>query len=290
MIYDTFLFFNELELLEVRLHELDAVVDRFVLVESRRTHSNQPKNLVFQENRHRFEKYADKIIHVIVDDTPDTKDSWIIEGHDRRAIDRGLKNCRPDDLILMSDLDEIPRAEAVREACARLVFGDSVLARTWSRLLRHPLAVNHLRNPFKKYHPLVTVFEQRLYYYFLDCQCDDPAWWPGTRMVFFRDYTSAYDLRRWSGRRVRDAGWHFSYMGGVERIRQKLAAYAHQEFNRAEFTDPNRIAQLIGQGRDILGDGKPLRWVKLDDSYPRLIRENPGRFASWLGSPSWPGA
>ena len=76
MIYDTFLFFNEFDLLDIRLHELDAVADKFVLVEATRTHSDQPKPLYYAENRERYAAFHDKIIHVVVER---------YAGHRRRA-------------------------------------------------------------------------------------------------------------------------------------------------------------------------------------------------------------
>lgn len=293
MIYDTFLFFNELEMLELRLRELAGVVDRFVVVESPRTHSNQPKPLVFAANRDRFRDFAGQIIHVVVEDDPATLRAWAptgprrfaIEDHDRRSIGRGLADCRPDDVILTGDVDEIPRAGVLRAAVAGMRFRTDPAARLTSWLLARPPVVRHARSLFKKRHPLVTVFEQRMFYYFLNCACVNRPWWPGTRMVFFRDFTSAYDLRRWGGRRLPDAGWHFSFMGGVERIRAKIAAYAHQEYNRPEFTDPAEIARRIGPGKDLFGDGTELQWVDVDESFPSLVREQPERFAAWLGPP-----
>lgn len=293
MIYDTFLFFNEFELLELRLRELAGVVDRFVVVESPRTHSNQPKPLWFAGNRERFREFDSQIIHVVVDDDPTALAAWTpagrsrfaIEDHDRRSMSRGLKGCRPDDVILTGDVDEIPRAASLRSAVDRLRFQDSALSRLWSAFLRQPVFVNHARNLYRKWHPRVTVFEHRMYYYFLNCACVNRPWWPGTRMAFYRDFTSGYDLRRWGGRRVPDAGWHFSFMGGIDRIRAKIAAYAHQEYNRPEFTDPAEIARRIGPGKDLFGDGTELQWVDVDESFPSLVREQPERFAAWLGPP-----
>ena len=124
-----------------------------------------------------------------------------------------------------------------------------------------------------------------MFYYCLNFACVDRPWWLGTRMVFRRDFTSAYDLRRWGGRHWPNAGWHFSYMGGVERIRAKLAAYAHTEYNRPEFTDAAQLARRLGRGEDVLGTGLKLGWVPIDDTFPRSLRENPGPFASWIGPP-----
>ena len=90
MIYDCFSFYNELELLELRLHELKDVVDKFVLVEATRKHSNQPKSLCFLENRDRFAQFADKIIHIVVDDAPATDRPFAIERFQRNAIARSM--------------------------------------------------------------------------------------------------------------------------------------------------------------------------------------------------------
>lgn len=282
MIIDTFPFFNELELLEVRLHELDAVVDRFVLAEAPRTHSNQPKPLHFAENRERFKKFLPKITHIVVDDLPDTADAWLLEGLQRRGVDRGLAGCQPDDIILHSDADEIPDARAVAALSRSMPSRSGALGNLWHRLLATPFAVRWLRFYLKKRHPFVWTFDQRQFYYFLNLASQNQPVWQGTRATRFRDFTSAFDLRRWEGHRVPNAGWHFSYMGGVDRVRQKLKAFAHQEFNRPEFLDEKHIEEALQAGRWVLGDEHQLGFVPLDDSFPESIRSRRERFAAWI--------
>src|SRR5579859_7699219 len=116
MVYDCFTFFNELDLLEIRLNVLNSVVDKFVLVEATLTHQGKPKPLYYNENKARYSGFHDKIIHVIVDKYPDYegKSSWVLEHHQRNMIMQGLKECQPDDTILISDLDEIPRPELIK--------------------------------------------------------------------------------------------------------------------------------------------------------------------------------
>jgi len=282
MIYDTFPFFNELELLEVRLNELDPVVDRFVLAEATRTHSNQPKPLLFHANRERFRRFLPKITHIVVDDFPDSTDAWLLEGWQRRAVDQGLMECRPDDIVLHSDLDEIPRASVVARLPEMLPFSTAAGSRSWHGLLRRRSVIWFARNLFKRRHPFVRVLEQRMYYHFLNCVSQSQPVWPGTRAVRYRAYTSAFDLRRWDGRRIADAGWHFSYMGGVERVRQKLLAFAHQEFNRTEFTDAEKIEAALKEGRWALGEGHRLAFEPLDETFPAFVRENRERFRDWI--------
>ena len=120
MIYDCFTFFNELDLLEIRLNVLNDVVDKFVLVEATTTFSGTPKPLYFNENKKRFDKFASKIIHVIINDTPIQPKTiigeyWSWEFFQRNAIVRGLVNCKETDTILISDLDEIPNPNQIKD-------------------------------------------------------------------------------------------------------------------------------------------------------------------------------
>src|SRR5689334_5945992 len=113
MIYDCFIFFNELELLDIRLNILNEVVDKFVLVEATQTHQYKPKPLYYSDNKERFKAFHDKIIHLIVDELPPNptngpRNSWDMERFQRNCIARGLNDCKPDDVIIISDLDEIP--------------------------------------------------------------------------------------------------------------------------------------------------------------------------------------
>jgi beta-1,4-mannosyl-glycoprotein beta-1,4-N-acetylglucosaminyltransferase len=283
MVYDTFPFFNELELLEARLAELDPVVDRFVLAEATRTHSNKPKPLHFQENRQRFAPFLSKIIHLVVDDCPDSANAWVIEKFQRDAVGRGLVGCRPDDIIMNSDVDEIPRASSVRWLREQMRFGNGPGARFWSTVLRQNWVVGLARNLFKKRHPRVWLFEHRQFYHFLNCTSRTLPWWDGTRAVFFRDFTRARDLRSWKGRRIPDAGWHFSYMGGVDRVREKLQAFAHQEYNRPEYVDRQKVEEALREGRWALGPEHRLEFVPFDGTFPEFLQRNRERFQDWVG-------
>lgn len=113
MIYDCFTFFNEFDLLEVRLRELDPVVDVFVLAEATRTFSGTPKPLYFEENKEHFWPYLHKIRHIIVDDMPDDPDPWKLESHQRRSLARGLVGLDDMDVVIVTDADEILRHQTV---------------------------------------------------------------------------------------------------------------------------------------------------------------------------------
>ena len=114
-IYDCFLFFNELDLLEIKLHELYDHVDYFVLVEAKETFRGQGKQLYFHQNQDRFSKFLDKIIHVKVEERLQTNNPWDREFFQRNQILRGLKDCYDDDIVIIEDLDEIVRASKLPE-------------------------------------------------------------------------------------------------------------------------------------------------------------------------------
>ena len=114
MVYDCFQFFNELDMLKIRLNVLNDVVDRFVISEATETFSGIKKPLYYEENKDMFAEFADKIIHVVVDDTPEggthERDTF-----QKNAVTRGLAGCTDDDIIIFSDLDEIPNPDKIRE-------------------------------------------------------------------------------------------------------------------------------------------------------------------------------
>jgi beta-1,4-mannosyl-glycoprotein beta-1,4-N-acetylglucosaminyltransferase len=288
MIYDCFTFFNELELLELRLHELADIVDKFVLVEATKTHSNKPKPLHYQENRDRFSEFRDKIIHVVVDDLPDAKNPWVLENHQRNCIMRGLANCRSDDFVLVSDLDEIPRAATVAKVSAEMrfredFFSNAAHAALNSHLVKSVFHRRGFRRRLRNNHPFVLKFQQPLFRYFLNCRSAQPSFGYGTRMLHFRDFSCAEEIRHSGYKIVKNGGWHFSWMGGVQRIRQKLAAYAHQERNLPRFAETERIEQAISEGRLFFNRDKRHEFVPLDDSFPRYLLEHPEKFSTWIG-------
>ncbi|CAO3377397.1 tetratricopeptide repeat protein [Azospirillum argentinense] len=271
-IYDCFQFYNELDLLEVRLAELDAVVDRFVLVEAAFTHAGDPKPLHYAENRARFAAYADKIIHVVVDDDPGGF-AWQREAHQRDAIVRGLDGCDPTDMIVISDADEILRPWVME------------------RLRREPDDGHSL------FAPHLDIF-----LYFLDLKSPDPwvsvaaAPWELIRRIGAN--RARYLTKLGHGRVVPEAGWHFTWMGGIERFRAKLQAFAHREMIAAFDRDPaanrDRLDRFYATGR-FDGGAVPGMWTSLspipiDDGFPRLIRERFDHFRAlgWISPAARP--
>lgn len=281
MIYDCFTFFNELDLLEIRLNVLNSTVDKFVIVEATKTHQGKDKPLFFSENKSRYSDFSDKIIHIVVDEYPENegKLAWILERHQRNMILKGLKDCKPDDVILISDVDEIPNPQKIIENKNKLG---------------------------------IKIFLQKMYYYFMNCvnaSLKENFRWPGTVMVNFSEFSSPQYYRDLSiaitgfysprfiirlyvklvfyfkikpkGEKVfliDDGGWHFSYLGGVDAIIKKLEAFAHSEYNKEEFKDSKSIEKAINSGKDIFGRDFTYKFVSLDDSFPKFIQNNRNKF------------
>ena len=275
MIYDCFTFFNELDLLEIRLNVLKDVVDKFVLVESDRTFTNRPKELIFEKNKARFAAFADKIIHIVVKDYPEYTSPWIYESIQRNHIADGLKDAKPDDWVLVSDIDEIPNPDKVCE-CAKTKGS-------------------------------AFVFCQRYYAYYLNyVNVRNPRWW-GLKMLSYADFCHALDgvkvvyddflpealnqgttasKIRMRGlpkmRKVFNGGWHFTSLGGVAAVIEKLKSYSHQEHcNDSWRYDPVSVERMIQDGKS---PGLKMNCfaVKIDASFPQYIRDNQSKYANLI--------
>lgn len=258
MIVDCFPFFNELDLLEIRLHELAPVVDRFVLCEATLTHSGKPKPLYFSDNRARFSGFP--ITRVIVEDYHgiDLNDAWSLERHQRQVgVSSAVELFHPD-LLIVSDCDEIPSADAVRTASA-------ISAQT-------------------------QTFDMGMYYYYLNCRCDSLRWRRGQIVRPNGDRPNARQIRRTRhAPLIWNAGWHFSYLGGVKKIQEKLAAFAHREKDIAQWNTEDEIASRVSAGRDLFDRDDKYRFVidRSLDALPKYVQDNRARFAEYLcDSPS----
>ena len=118
MIYDVFLLFNEIDLLDIRLNILENVVDKFIIIESNKTFSGKNKDLYYYKNRARFEKWWDKIEYKIVDNMPignTSEDNWAREFHQRNIGCESIYHCNDDDIIIVSDVDEVPNPNVLKK-------------------------------------------------------------------------------------------------------------------------------------------------------------------------------
>lgn len=271
-VIDTFQFCDELDVLEIRLNELSGVVDRFVLVEADRTHLGQPKPLVFAGNRGRFAAFAERIEHVVVTALPDDPSPWVRENAQREAIARGLVGLRPNDVVVVSDVDEIPRAEALARARDHLLADDGS-------------------------HGCLCVFAMPDHYFRLDYRNDGA---PAARSVAVRgdrfhrvtpqilrhlrlyaDLDGSVSRYPHPFHVLPDAGWHFSFVGDDEAVAGMFARMLpHAGVDPPRFR-ADEIAGIIRERRRIFRPNE--RWtVAPPEDLPACIRRHPERFAGLM--------
>lgn len=262
-IFDCFKFFNELELLELRLMELYDFVDYFVIVEANKTHTGIEKEFIFEKNKQYFSQYLDKIIHVKVEDLPkyskndmSKKDGgiWDTENFQRNCIMRGLYNkANIGDKIIVSDLDEIPNVETIKK-----YLND----RNW------------------------ITFTQDLFYYYVNCKQNES--WNGPIMAPYGTFQTPQQLRdaaRFGFNAKPNGGWHYSFMGGADRIKTKVESIAESHLIIDKVGDINEIEKKMNLQVDLWGrtqyssmkqivdisNNKPKKMDKFLEKYPNFF-------------------
>lgn len=281
MIYDCVPFFNELDILKLRMHIMAPYVEKFVIEESTVTFSGEPKPMIFAENRELFAEFEEKILYVAVDNSPMSG----VTTHERdkfqkNQLIKAMGDCKAEDIIIFSDVDEIPNPKVLTDVIAHF-------------------------DASKIYH-----FAQRMFYCFLNMEevsgnllsitGEFPGvakrQWLGTKVCSFGNLPKEgiVFLREVSPTdpasvRVADGGWHFGYMGGngerdvAKRIGEKVKAAAHQEYNSTRYLTEAVDRLLCGE--DIFDrDAKFIR-TEIDDSYPAYLREHMEEYGYLLAPP-----
>ena len=265
-IYDCFQFFNEEHIVDLRFNILNEYVDKFVIAESTVNHQGKYKKLNFDINK--YKKFQNKIENVIVNDTPEKFKSYheggesLVEQHQRNSIMKGLENAHDNDLIILSDVDEIPDLSKLNK------FDNSNYA----------------------------VFSQKMFMYKINLLNLGENNWHGSRICLKKRFKSPQWFRNlkfkkypfWRIDKIRNlqiienGGWHFSFLQTPKNISKKIRSFAHGEFNKAEITDENNINEKINNNEDIFNRGHKLKRVDLDESFPKFILENKIKLKDWI--------
>ena len=293
-IYDCFMYFDEDLLLDIRLNYLDKFVNKFVITEATYTHNGNRKKLNFDINK--FKKFKDKIVYIKVDKEPkniinlnegESKnqrgEKLILNGmardyYQRESIQEGLKDAKENDIILISDLDEIPK-------------------------------LNNF--DFSKIKNNIIFFEQKIFYYKLNLHYENFTW-HGTRAIKKRNLLSPQWLRNIKGKTypwwrfdtyfskkkysnlifIKDGGWHFTCQRKPEDLEKKLLKFAHHYEFEESGIELNDIKKLIKEKRviyDYKVDQKEFKWggksllKKIDlNQLPDYISQNKTEFKEWI--------
>ena len=293
-IFDCFMYFDDDMLLDLRLNYLNDYVDKFVLVESLFTHSGKKRELLFDKKK--FNKFKDKIIYVVLDKEPgnivsilendkdDIKNSKYIlnaakrENFQRDSISDGIIEAESDDIILISDLDEIPDLE---------------------------------KNNLKKIKNKLIFFKQKLFYYKFNLKLNSFEWF-GTKACKKKNLISPQWLRNIKDRKypiwradilfskvkyrdihfVENGGWHFSYMKTAKNIEKKLTSYLHHREYDLDPLGEEKIQNMINSKKPVYNlktdmkkskfkGGEELIISKLDE-LPSYIEKNLNKYKQWL--------
>ena len=257
-VYDCITFFNEIDLLKLRLNILDNIVDYFVICESEYDHRGEKKKIFFKESD--FQKFKNKIIYLNLKKFPSFETTWERQDFQRDFLINGIKSAKNDDIILFSDVDEIPNLENNKK-----------------------LILNNLDK--------VGIFNQKVYYFKLNLRVQDYEKWEGTRILKKKKLKSFSWLRAnirlknlkykfWRIDKfkniyeVENGGWHFSFLGDAETISSKIKSYTHSEFDKQEFTDLDKIRNRISNLQDPYDRQKKIIKTLIDNTYPKYIYQN----------------
>jgi hypothetical protein len=250
-IFDCFIFFNEIELLQLRLRELYDLVDHFVVCEAPVTFRGHEKPLHFAEHPELFRQYSSKIRHVVVDDMPETRSPWDREYHQRSAIRRGLFDMRPGDVVMVSDADEIIAPSAVRYVRAHdgyFMFD----------MPMYQFYINMRALPSGWAKAFAYTWE-------MDPEIGDYNWIRGHELQSFERFPNRHH-------KVERAGWHFTFLGGADAVRAKLGSYSHSERWQRTMLQAGQIERQLNALKDV-GGGRFLEFCRLDDAFPETVRE-----------------
>jgi beta-1,4-mannosyl-glycoprotein beta-1,4-N-acetylglucosaminyltransferase len=265
---DCFMYFDEDLVLDIRLNTLYKHVDKFVIAEATKNHAGQNKKLNFKIDH--FSKFKDKIHYLVVDDLPvnvqSVKKNWH-ENHmrdqfQRNALERGYMKYDDDDVIMISDIDEIP----------------------------NPLKINEFNKENK-----FACFVQKNFQSKINLLNVTDSNWAGTKICKKKYLKSPQWLRNMKTKKkpfwkifskniqlINDGGWHFSFLKDPKSIRNKIISYSHQEYNIDEFTDEDKIKQKIFKGEDLFDRDIKYEKVNIDDTFPNYIIKNKDKFKKWI--------
>jgi len=263
-IYDCFQYFNEDHMVDLRMNILDPYVDFFVISESTKTHQGQNKKINFDIKN--FPQFKDKIKFLVADYDKKinfenhTGGESIIEQHQRNYLINGLKDASPDDLIILSDSDEIPDLSKIK---------------------------NINRN--KKF----IAFSQKMFMYKLNLLNVEESGWIGSKITKKKNISSMQELRNLKFKnypfwridkrhlQIIEGGWHFSFLQTPDQILKKIKSFSHGEFNNSLLNE-NSIEEKILKNEDIFNRGFTLKKIDLNENFPKYIYNNKEKFSKWI--------
>lgn len=229
-IIDSVMYFGENDVLEIRLEELWGLVDKFIITEATITFSGKEKKMYWEQSKDRFKKYMSKIVYLVADLTPNGNPTLVEYAQRDYFVNR--VDFSENDIFIISDIDEIPRSSTLKK------YNLPVVLQAYKR----------------------CILIHSMHYYYVNCRCiEGSKKWKGAIVVSGEELKSGMlpstIRRRLRGRgeclTIWKGGWHFSYLGGIEKIQEKIHASAHLEYDKEEFYSEEHLANCMANLLDM---------------------------------------
>ena len=263
------MYFDEDLILDIRLNTLDESVNKFVIAESTMDHAGNKKKLNFDINK--FPKFKDKIEYLVVEDLPkevenfkkDWKPAHLRDQFQRNSLQRGYQGCEEEDLIMISDIDEIPDPKKIPEFDKKNNYACFIQKNFQSKI--------NLMNMTEKYWSGTKICKKKF--------LKSPQWLRDIKTKK-RPFWKFYKPKE--PQLIYDGGWHFSFLKEPKRIAEKIIGYSHQEYNLPELIDEKKIEERLKNRVDIFERNFKYKKIELDESFPEYIIKNRLKFKSWI--------
>ena len=290
-VIDTFPFNKDFMTLEIRLNELWNTVDKFIIVESKYSHTGEMKPLYLRESIHLFDKYNEKIVLISNIKNFKTKNPRLREAFQRKLLDFEIKKLelKPNDLIIHSDCDEIPKATTIEEIKSNYKTGNFLLVLDGYSYYLNTYTGKWARCTVTSYDKFRGVLRARQNIFISQAIHQQRVKLPLIRVP---DYwiTNLGILRYFPIIKynpnlvlIEDAGWHFNNLFTIDDLMSKLKFSSHAEFMRSEekFLNIDFIKKMKGESRDY-HTGDKLKKVAIDNSFPFYVQNNIEKYRSFI--------
>jgi hypothetical protein len=261
MIYECFYFYNELDLLDLKLHESGQVVDKFVLCEFKTDVRHRPQRLYYNENKERFKEFESKIIHIIGEDDFSNLSGHGLYAARKELYMKGLEGCSPNDIVIASDPDVILKKEALEKLPSYNM--DNMEVQFISDWFCYYMDYLYIHCKFG--------FNGANYY----------------KNIHAGKWATIY---RWKpvGALIDDAGYHFSKLGGIDALIENITGYPHQECNIESLKNRENIQykmdHRLAWDSNLAQNPQPVyNHIPYDPAcYPKYVNEHPEIYAKYF--------
>lgn len=263
-IYDCFLFNNENLLLDLRLKELEKYVDFFIIVECKFNHQGKVKGKNIDKKI--LEKYKNKIRYFYIEKQILSKNSWVIESTQRNFLSRGLYDAKKNDLIIVSDLDEIPDLSKIK----------------FNQIKKNVLVFKQIHIVYK-----INLFRSKEWFGSKICRFEvlkSPQW---LRQIKVHKRYPLYRIDKYFSKTyyknfkiVENGGWHFGWLNSIDQIILKINSYAHTEYNTKINNNKIYIENCIKEKIDFI-DNKELKILEMN-LLPETLKNNISKYKDFI--------